>query len=78
VQKIDSNASFFIQPRGRLVTTHHYNTKGQHEGAARAHLRSARFRAVGGGMGGLGGLLGGLGGGGKMPKLPPGMKFPKF
>lgn len=30
----------------------------------------------GGGMGGLGGLLGGLGGGGKMPKLPPGMKFP--
>jgi len=29
-----------------------------------------------GGMGGLGGLLGGLGGGGKMPKLPPGMKFP--
>lgn len=27
----------------------------------------------GGGMGGLGGLLGG---GGKMPKLPPGMKFP--
>ncbi len=31
-----------------------------------------------GGMGGLGGLLGGLGGGGKMPKLPPGMKLPKF
>ncbi|MBL9178627.1 MAG: signal recognition particle protein [Verrucomicrobiaceae bacterium] len=30
----------------------------------------------GGGMGGLGGLLGGLGGGGKMPKMPPGMKFP--
>lgn len=30
----------------------------------------------GGGMGGLGSLLGGLGGGGKMPKLPPGMKFP--
>jgi signal recognition particle subunit SRP54 len=29
-----------------------------------------------GGMGGLGSLLGGLGGGGKMPKLPPGMKFP--
>jgi hypothetical protein len=28
VQKIDRNASFFIQPRGRLVTTHHYNTKG--------------------------------------------------
>jgi hypothetical protein len=27
-------------------------------------------------MGGLGSLLGGLGGGGKMPKLPPGMKFP--
>jgi hypothetical protein len=23
VQKIDGNASFFIQPRGRLVTTHH-------------------------------------------------------
>lgn len=32
----------------------------------------------GGGMGGLGGLLGGMGGGGKMPKLPPGMKLPKF
>ena len=30
----------------------------------------------GGGMGGLGGLGGMLGGGGKMPKLPPGMKFP--
>lgn len=31
----------------------------------------------GGMMGGLGNLLGGLGGGGgKMPKLPPGMKFP--
>ena len=32
--------------------------------------------AGGGGMGGLGSMLGGLGGGGKMPKLPPGMKFP--
>jgi len=32
--------------------------------------------AMMGGGGGLGGLLGGLGGGGKMPKLPPGMKFP--
>ncbi len=30
----------------------------------------------GSGMGGLGGMLGGLGGGGKIPKLPPGMKFP--
>ncbi|WP_395718414.1 signal recognition particle protein [Prosthecobacter sp.] len=44
---------------------------------AMMQMASAMMGGGGGGMGGLGGLLGGLGGGcGKMPKLPPGMKFP--
>jgi signal recognition particle subunit SRP54 len=42
---------------------------------AMMQMASAMMGGGGGGMGGLGGLLGGLGGG-KMPKLPPGMKFP--
>ena len=45
---------------------------------AMMQMAGALMGGGGGGMGGLGGLLGGLGGGGKMPKLPPGMKFPKF
>jgi len=43
---------------------------------AMMQMASAMMGGGGGGMGGLGGLLGGLGGGGKMPKMPPGMKFP--
>lgn len=48
---------------------------------AMMQMASAMMGGAGGGgggmMGGLGNLLGGLGGGGgKMPKLPPGMKFP--
>lgn len=43
---------------------------------AMMQMASAMMGGGGGGMGGLGGLLGGLGGGGKMPKPPPGMKFP--
>lgn len=43
-----------------------------------AMMQMASAMMGGGGMGGMGGLGGLLGGGGKMPKLPPGMKFPKF
>lgn len=43
---------------------------------AMMQMANAMMGGAGGGMGGLGGMLGGLGGGGKMPKLPPGMKFP--
>lgn len=43
---------------------------------AMMQMASAMMGGGGGGMGGLGGLLGGLGGGGKVPKMPPGMKFP--
>lgn len=43
---------------------------------AMAQMANAMMGGGGGGMGGLGGMMGGLGGGGKMPKLPPGMKFP--
>ncbi len=42
---------------------------------AMMQMAGAMMGGGGGGMGGLGGLMGGMGGG-KMPKLPPGMKFP--
>ncbi|WP_395742563.1 signal recognition particle protein [Prosthecobacter sp.] len=41
-----------------------------------AQMMGGMMGGGGGGMGGLGGMFGGGGGGGKMPKLPPGMKFP--
>jgi signal recognition particle subunit SRP54 len=50
----------------------------KNQGAMMQMANAMMGGGAGGGMGGLGGLLGGMGGGGKMPKLPPGMKFPKF